>query len=83
MNKSITQPKLLGIAHLNTKSQLVIPKEAREFLGIGPGDRILITTAPFFKAIVIARPEDFEAQLQNMMTDTEKTIGAVRKELKK
>jgi AbrB family looped-hinge helix DNA binding protein len=76
-------PKLLGVAHLNEKCQLVIPKEAREFLGIGPGDRVLITTAPFFKAIVIARPEDFEAQLQSMMSDTAETIGDMKKELKK
>ena len=79
----MTQPKLFGVAHLNEKGQLVIPKEAREFLGIKSGDRVLITSAPFFKAIVIARPEDFEAQLQNMMTQTAETIGDMRKELKK
>mgnify|MGYP001560711823 len=77
------RPKLLGVANLNEKSQLVIPKEARDFLGIGPGDRVLITTAPFFKAIVIARPEDFEAQLQKMMANTAETIGNMRKELEK
>ena len=76
------QPKIVGVARLNEKSQLVIPKEARELLGIGPGDRVLITTAPFFKAIIIARPEDVEAQLQNMMSDTEKTIRVVRGKLK-
>jgi AbrB family looped-hinge helix DNA binding protein len=80
---SFNRPKLLGVAHLNEKCQLVIPKEAREFLGIGPGDRVLITTAPFLKAIVIARPEDVEAQLQQMMSDTKMTIGAVRKKLNK
>jgi AbrB family looped-hinge helix DNA binding protein len=77
------QPKLLGVANLNEKSQLVIPKEAREFLGIGPGDRVLITTAPFFKAIVIARPEDFEAHLQSMMANTVETLGDIKKEFKK
>jgi len=77
------QPKLLSVANLNEKGQLVIPKEAREFLGIGPGDRVLITTAPFFKAIVIARPEDFEAHLQNMMANTVETLGDMQKELKK
>lgn len=73
------RPKLLGVANLNEKGQLVIPKEAREFLGIGPGDRVLITTAPFFKAIVITRPEDFEAQLQTMMANTVEALGAMRK----
>ena len=79
----LNQPRLIGVARLNEKSQLVIPKEARALLGIGPGDRVLIATAPFFKAIFIARPEDVETQLQNMMSDTEKTIGIVRKKLKK
>jgi len=77
------QPKIIGVARLGEKSQLVIPKEARELLGLGPGDRVLITTAPFLKGIVIARPEDVETQLQTMMSDTEKTIGIVRKKLKK
>jgi AbrB family looped-hinge helix DNA binding protein len=71
------------VARLNEKSQLVIPKEAREILGIGPGDRVLIATAPFFKAIFIARPEDVEEHLQKMVANTEKTIGVVRKKLKK
>ena len=77
------RPRLLGVANLNEKSQLVIPKEAREFLGIGPGDRVMITTAPNFKAIIIARPEDFEEKLQKMMANTVEALGAMRKELKK
>ena len=77
------RPKLLGVANLNDKGQLVIPKDAREYLGIGPGDRVMITTAPNFKAIIIARPEDFEEKLQNMMANTVDALGAVRKELKK
>ncbi|MCX6003551.1 MAG: AbrB/MazE/SpoVT family DNA-binding domain-containing protein [Chloroflexi bacterium] len=79
----INQPKLIGIAHLNGKSQLVIPKEARRLLGIGPGDRVLIAAAPFLKGILITRPEDVEEHLQKMVSNTEKTIGVVRKELKK
>ena len=81
--KTMNQPRLLGIARLNEKGQLVIPKEAREYLGIGPGDRVLIAAAPFRKAIMIARPEDVEAQLQMMVANTEKTIVAMRKKLKK
>jgi AbrB family looped-hinge helix DNA binding protein len=81
--KMMNQPRLLGIARLNEKGQLVIPKEAREYLGIGPGDRVLIAAAPFRKAIMIARPEDVEAQLQMMVANTEKTIVAMRKKLKK
>jgi AbrB family looped-hinge helix DNA binding protein len=77
----IKQPKLIGVSHLNEKCQLVIPKEARELLGIGPGDRVLIVAAPFLKAIIIARPEEVEEHLKNMVSNTEKTIGAMRKKL--
>ena len=75
------QPKLIGVAHLNEKSQLVIPKEARTLLGIGPGDRVLIVAAPFLKAIIITRPEEVEEHLKNMVANTEKTIGAMHKKL--
>lgn len=78
----VDQPRLVGVARLNEKSQLVIPKEARELLSIGPGDRVLITTAPFLKAIIIARPEEVEQHLQKLVANTEKTIGAMRKKLK-
>jgi AbrB family looped-hinge helix DNA binding protein len=78
----IDQPKIVGVARLNEKSQLVIPKEARDLLGIGPGDRVLISVAPFLNAIVIARPEDIENHLLRMVSDTEKTIGQVRDKLK-
>ena len=76
------QPKIIAVGRLNEKSQLVIPKEARELLGIGPGDRVLFSTAPFMKAIFIARPDDVEAQLLGMMSSAEKAIGDVRKKLK-
>ena len=67
--KMMNQPRLLSITRLNEKGQLVIPKEAREFLGIGPGDRVL-SAAPFRKALFIARPEDVEEQLQQMVSNT-------------
>ncbi len=76
------QPKLIGIARLNEKSQLVIPKEARKILGIGPGDRVLIAAAPFFNGIFIARPEEVEERLEEMVSNTNKTIGAMRKKMK-
>jgi len=81
--KSISEPKLVGVARLNEKSQLVIPKEARELLGIGPGDRVLIVLAPFFKGIVIARPEDMEEHLKEMISNSQKTIGTMQKKMKK
>ena len=77
------QPKLLGVAHLNAKSQVVIPKEAREFLGIGPGDRVLIVSAPFRKALILTRPEDMEEQLNKFVSNSQKTINAMHNKLNK
>ena len=61
------KPKLLAIGQLNDKSQLVIPKEAREAIGIGPGDRVIIALAPFADALVIAKPEELENHLKRMV----------------
>jgi AbrB family looped-hinge helix DNA binding protein len=61
--KIFPRPKLLAVAQLNEKSQMVIPKEARDAIGIGPGDRVIVALAPLGKALVIARPEDIEKYL--------------------
>lgn len=86
INRSVNmtnQPKLLGVAHLNAKSQVVIPKEAREFLGIGPGDRVLVVSAPFRKALILMRPEDMEEQLNKLVSNSQKTINAMHNKLNK
>lgn len=62
------KPKLLAIAHLNEKSQVVIPKEARDAIGIGPGDRVVLALAPFGKALVVTKPEIIEEQLDKIVT---------------
>lgn len=62
------KPKLLAIAQLNEKSQVVIPKEARDAIGIGPGDRVVVALAPFGKALVITKPESLEEQLNKIVT---------------
>ncbi len=61
------RPKLLAVAQLNEKSQLVIPKEAREAIGVGPGDRVVVALAPVGNALVITRPESLEAQLDKIV----------------
>ena len=36
------QPRVFGTAKVGERGQIVIPKEAREFFGIEPGDTLLI-----------------------------------------
>lgn len=76
------KPKLIAIGQLNEKSQLVIPKDAREAIGIGPGDRVVIALAPFAQALVIARPDEIEKHLDSMVSSTENSVKYMRSALK-
>lgn len=73
------KPKLLAIGQLNDKSQLVIPKEAREAIGIGPGDRVIIALAPFADVLVIAKPEELENHLKRMVGLTDELKEEIKK----
>jgi len=73
-----SKPKLLAISQLNEKSQLVIPKDAREAINIGPGDRVVIALAPFAQAIVIAKPEELEKHLNKIVTHSEQSANDIR-----
>lgn len=77
------KPKLIAIGQLNEKSQLVIPKDAREAIGIGPGDRVVIALVPFGEALVIAKPADLERHLNEMVSSADESANDVRKAMKK
>jgi AbrB family looped-hinge helix DNA binding protein len=47
---------------LSSKNQIVVPKEARQRLSIGPGDRLLISVKAG-EVIVVTRPEEFCGEL--------------------
>ena len=77
------KPKLLAIAQLNEKSQVVIPKEARDAIGIGPGDRVVLALAPFGKALVVTKPEILEEQLDKIVTMQKSAKDEIRSDLTK
>ena len=81
--KFLPKPKLIGIAQLNEKSQLVIPKAAREEIGLEPGDRVVIAIAPFGNAIIITKPEALEAHMQEMVKNSEESIAEMKSEISK
>lgn len=70
--------KFAATVTVGEKGQIVIPKGARDLLGIGPGDTLLLL-ADVDRGIAIARPDLFEgfldhaldATLQPPATDTE------------
>ena len=60
--------KVFGTAKVGDRGQIVIPKEAREFFGIGPGDTLLIL-GKSETGLIVTRPETLN-DLANMIFDS-------------
>ena len=50
------QQRVYGTVKVGERGQIVIPKEAREYFGIQPGDTLLVLGEPEV-GIVVSRPE--------------------------
>ena len=50
------QQRVFGTAKVGDRGQIVIPKEAREFFGIEPGDTLLIL-GEADTGLIVSRPE--------------------------
>ena len=48
--------QVVGTAKVGEKGQIVIPKEARDLLGIRPGDTLLVLVDPD-SGLVVSKPE--------------------------
>jgi len=53
-------------ATLSSKNQIVIPKEAREALGLNPGDKLLVTVHNG-KIMVMERPAKYHLAIQGLV----------------
>ena len=51
---------------LSSKNQIVIPKEARELLGVKPGDK-LVVTAHNGTVTIMKRPAKYHVAIQGLM----------------
>ena len=51
-----TQQRVFGTAKVGDRGQIVIPKEAREFFGIEPGDTLLILGKPE-TGLIVTKPD--------------------------
>ncbi len=56
--KDETGTKFVGMAKLGPKSQIVIPKEVREILGLQPGDTLLLL-ADKERGIALVDPAEY------------------------
>ena len=60
--------RVFGTARVGDRGQIVIPKEAREFFGIEPGDTLLILGRSE-TGLIVTRPETLN-DLANRIFDT-------------
>jgi AbrB family looped-hinge helix DNA binding protein len=52
---------------MSSKNQIVVPREAREALGLRPGDRLLVTVAGDVIEMR-AKPRDVVAELEGLLS---------------
>ena len=62
--------RIFGTARVGERGQIVIPKEAREFFHIRPGDTLLILGSES-QGLVVSRPEVLDRVAQEILQNTE------------
>ena len=62
--------RVFGTAKVGVRGQIVIPKEAREFFHIRPGDTLLILGSES-QGLVVSRPEVLDRVAQEILQNTE------------
>ena len=63
--------RVFGTAKVGDRGQIVIPKEAREFFGISPGDTLLIL-GKNETGLIISRPETLNKLADQIFDAVEK-----------
>ena len=56
---------------LSSKHQIVVPREAREALGLRPGDRLLVSVRPGGIVELQREPTDLVAELEGLLGQPE------------
>lgn len=63
--------KLYGTATVGTKGQVVIPAEAREILGIEPGDRLYVIGSKQGKWVGLIQEEQLRSMIEQLSDNIE------------
>jgi AbrB family looped-hinge helix DNA binding protein len=72
-----------GSATVGERGQVVIPKEAREELGLAQGENLLVFRAPFGNGFLVVKPDAFEQHVQRMSQFASDLQEQITKELRK
>ncbi len=70
LGKKNTQ-RVFGTARVGDRGQIVIPKEAREYFNIQPGDTLLILGKED-TGLIVSRPDTLEALANQIFENAEK-----------
>ncbi|MFZ1360705.1 MAG: AbrB/MazE/SpoVT family DNA-binding domain-containing protein [Candidatus Saccharimonadales bacterium] len=81
MGATLPEKKLYGTATVGSKGQIVIPAEAREDLGIQPGDRLYIVNT-MHSAGVMCIKEEMLAEMVNHLTAQIEGYKAIQTNIK-
>ena len=65
------QQRVFGTAKVGDRGQIVIPKEAREFFGIEPGDTLLIL-GEAETGLIVSRPEVLNDLANEILSNVKK-----------
>lgn len=71
--------KLYGTATVGTKGQIVIPADAREELGLAPGDRLYIAGSPDKKVLFCVKEEQLQHFINRLTDDMENARNLIQK----
>lgn len=70
-------PQFYGKVSVGSKGQIVIPREARQAIGIGPGDKMVIFSGPpHQKRMISLMPEE---EFNKFLTFLEDHVADMRK----
>lgn len=65
------QQQVFGTAKVGDRGQIVIPKEAREFFGIEPGDTLLIL-GKYETGLIVTKPDTLNNLANQIFQSVEK-----------
>ena len=71
--------KLYGTATVGTRGQVVIPSDAREALGIEPGDRLYVVGSQEKKWVGFIKEEQFRTMLDHLTDNIEQYKDLLKK----
>lgn len=79
MNHPLHDKKMFGTATVGTKGQIVIPSDAREELGIEPGDKLYIAGSTSKKVLFCLKEEQFHELIAKLTDGVEAANSFIEK----